>query len=235
MQTKKVIERYAELIKEEPLSTLEKDLTISDTCVLESTSPFFGYYHDAPMSEPDPYIYCVLDEYYTMGDIAHITARVNSLRNQPLDVAVGSLTLFKKTNPAIRIKNINHYRVKEIQEVYRVEGVKFKKRQRIIKEQMGVIRLKKFLQLSYLGDGLYLDAFDDTKGYFELPRFIDWESFKTLTEEAKFETRILYFDAARATVFTGRQIVELVRVYKKHIGVEQLKAIRDRYIQLIEQ
>lgn len=233
MQTEKVIERYAELIKEEPLSTLERDMTISDTCVLESTSPFFGYYHDAPMSEPDPYIYCALEQPYSMGDIARITARINVQRNSPLDVAVGSLTMLNKTSPAIRIKDINHYRVKEIQEVYRAEGVQFKKRQRVIKEQMVVIRLNKFLQLSDLGGGLYLDASDDTKGYFELPRYFDWASFKTLTAEAKFETRILYFDAARATIFTESSIVELVRVYKKHIDAEQLKAIRDRYLLLI--
>ncbi len=234
MQTENLIERYAELIKEEPLSTLEKDMTISDTCVLESTSPFFGYYHDAPMSEPDPYIYCALDQPYSMGDIARITARINAQRNNPLDVAVGSLTMLNKTNPAIRIKNINHYRVKEIQEGYRAEGIKFKKRQRVIKEQMVVIRMSKFLQLFDVGDGLYLDASDDTKGYFKLPCYLDWASFKTLTEEAKFETRILYFDAARATIFTENSIIELVRIYKKHIGAEQLKAIRDRYMQLID-
>lgn len=233
METKKIVERYAELIKEEPLSTLEKEFTISDTCVLESTSPFFGYYHDGPMSEPDPYIYCVLDNHYTMGDIARTTARVNALRNQPLDVAVGTITILNRTNPVIRIKQINHYRVREIQEVYQAEGVIFKKRQRVIKDQMGVIRLSKFLRLAEVGDGLYLDATDETKGYFELPRYVDWESFKSLTEEAKFETRILYFDAARASVFDSRDIGELVRIYKKHIDAEQLKAIHDRYIQLI--
>lgn len=233
METNKVIERYAELIKEEPLSTLEKDLTISDTCVLESTSPFFGYYHDAPMSEPDPYIYCALDVHYSMGDIARTTHKINSTRKQPLDVAVGSISILNRTSPAIRIKDINHYRVKEIQEAYSDQGVKFKKRQRVIKEQMGVIRLNKFLRLEGLGDGLYLDASDDTKGYFELPHYIDWESFKKLTEEAKYETRILYFDAARASVFDSHKIVELVRIYKKHIDAEQLQAIRDRYLMLI--
>ncbi len=169
MKNNKIIERYCELIKEEPLSTLEKDMTISDTCVLESTSPFFGYYHDAPMSDPDPYIYCVLDTSYSFGDIARITKKINAGRQQPLDVAVGSLTMMNKTCPVIRIKDINHYRVKEIQELFREEGVKFKKRQRVIREQMTVIRLAKFLQLHPLGNGLYMDAADDTKGYFEVP------------------------------------------------------------------
>lgn len=230
----KIIERYSELIKEEPLSTLEKDMTISDSCVLESTSPFFGYYHDAPMADPDPYIYCVLDFAHSFGDIVRITKKINAARKQPLDVAVGSLSMVNKTCPVIRIKDINHYRVKEIQEIFKGEGVKFKKRQRVIREQMTVIRLAKFLQLHPLGDGLYMDAADDTKGYVEIPRYIDWEAFKKLTEEAKYETSILYFDAAQATIFESNKITYLVRVYKKHIEPAHLGPIRNRYMLLLK-
>ena len=234
MKNNEVFERYSELIKEEPLSTLEKDMTISDSCVLESTSPFFGYYHDAPMADPDPYIYCVLDSPCSFGEIARITQKINVGRQQPLDVAVGSLSMMNKTCPVIRIKDINHYWVKEIQESYRNEGVRFKKRQRVIVEQMTVIRLVKFLRLKPLGDGLYMDAADDTKGYFEIPRHIDWESFKKLTEEAKYETSILYFDAAQATIFESNKITYLVRVYKKHIEPAHLGPIRDRYMRLLK-
>ena len=234
MKNNEIFERYSELIKEEPLSTLEKDMTISDSCVLESTSPFFGYYHDAPMADPDPYIYCVLDSPCSFGEIARITQKINVGRQQPLDVAVGSLSMMNKTCPVIRIKDINHYWVKEIQESYRNEGVRFKKRQRVIVEQMTVIRLVKFLRLKPLGDGLYMDAADDTKGYFEIPQYIDWESFKKLTEEAKYETSILYFDAAQATIFESNKITYLVRVYKKHIEPAHLGPIRDRYMRLLK-
>lgn len=234
MEKPEIISRYSELIKEEPLSTLEKDLTISDTCVLESTSPFFGYYHDAPMSDPDPYIYCVLDQHYSYGDIARIRNKINAQRKQPLDVAVGSLTMMNKTCPVIRIKDINHYRVKEIQELFKHEGVVFKKRQRVVNEQMTVIRLSKFLRLRPQGDGLYFDEDDDTKGYFEIPKYIDWESFKKLTDEAKYETSILYFDAAQATIYINESITELVRIYKKHIDTDQLRAIRNRYMEVLK-
>ncbi len=234
MEKPEIITRYSELIKEEPLSTLEKDMTISDTCVLESTSPYFGYYHDAPMSEPNPFIYCVLEKYYSYGDIARIRNMINAQRKQPLDVAAGNLTMMNRTCPVLRIKDINHYRVREIQEYFRSEGIMFKKRQRVIREQMTVIRLAKFLNLLPQGDGLYFDADDETKGYFEIPEYIDWESFKKLTDEAKYETAILYFDAAQATIYIKESIVELVRVYKKHIDTDQLRAIRDRYMQVLK-
>ncbi len=237
METQSIVERYCELIKEEPLSTLEADLTADNTCVLESTSPFFGYYHDDPIGKPDPYIYCVLSNNYTFtfGDIMRATQSVNAKRRNPVDVAVGTISLIDKVCQVIRIKGINHFnQVHIIQQNFQQEGVQFKKRQRTISEKMGIIRLSKILYLKPGGNGLFMDAADDTKAYFVIPKHYDWEAFKRLTEEAKYETRILYFDAAQAVIFDDHKILDLVRVYKENITLRQLKDIRDRYLQIIK-
>ncbi len=235
MEKHHVVEYYCELIKEEPLSTLEPEMTADNTCVLESTSPFFGYYHDAPMGKPDPYIYCVLAEYYTLGEIIRATQRVNARRRNPVDVAIGKLYLKDKKCPVIRIKDINHFsQVQIIQQSFKKEGIAFKKRQRKISEQMGIIHLSKMLYLAPQGDGLFMDAEDRTKAYFAIPEYIDWEAFKSLTTEAKYDTRILYFDAAQAVIFENHKIIDLVRVFKENITVNQLRAIRDRYFHLIK-
>ncbi len=234
MKKNAVVEQYLEVTKEEPLSTLDKELTLDNTCVLESTSPYFGYYQDEQLTKPDPFIYCVLDEYYSLGDIVRVTSALNKNRRQALDVAIGSLHLLNKTFPVLRVKNINQYRIEEVQGFYRDEGIRFKKRQRSIKEKMGVIRVFKFEYLKHYDDGLYADANDDTKGYFLLPRYISWSAFKSLTEEAKYETSILYFDAALALLYSEGNIFQLTRIYKRHMSLDQLKAIRDRYLKLLK-
>ncbi len=235
MEKQNIVEYYCELIKEEPLSTLEPEMTAENTCVLESTSPFFGYYNDAPMGKPDPYIYCVLADYYTFGDIIRATQRVNAKRRYPVDVAAGKLYLKDKKCPVIRVKDISHFsQVQIIQQGFKKEGIAFKKRQRNIHEQMGIIHLSKMLYLSPQGDGLFMDAEDNTKAYFAIPEYFGWESFKSLTIEAKYDTRILYFDAAQAMIFENHQIIDLVRVFKENITANQLRAIRDRYFQLIK-
>lgn len=235
MKESRITERYCEIIKEEPLSTLEADLTADNTCVLESTSPFFGYYYDAPMGKPDPYIYCVLDRYYSLSEILRAAENVNAHRREPVDIAPGQLYLKEKICPIIRLKDIRHFnQVHILQQSLQKEGIKFKKRQRKIKEVMGIIRLSKMIRFLPAGDGLFMDALDKTKGYFVIPRYVDWESFKKLTEEAKYDTDILYFDAARASFFENGRVVELVRVYKEHITSDDLLAVKNRYLQLLK-
>ncbi len=235
MKKNPVIERYCELVKEEPLSTLEPELTDDNSCVLESTSPFFGYYHDAPMANPDPYIYCVLADHYSYGEVIRAAKRLNENRQDPVDIAAGRLFIQEKKCPVIRIKDIRHFnQVKIVQQGLRNAGILFKKKQRNIKEIMGVIHLCKILYLVPAGDGMYMDAIDDTKAYFSLPVRLQWSDFKLLTEEAKYDTRILYFDAAQAMITDNHQIIDLVRVYKEHISVDQLRAVKNRYHELIK-
>ncbi len=235
MEKPVILEYYSKLVKEEPLSTLEPEMTSGNTCVLESTSPFFGYYHDAPMGRPDPYIYCVLADHYSFGDIMRATGQINSKRRKPVDVAVGKLYLLDRICHMIRLKDIGHFsQVQIVQQDFRKVGIEFKKRQRTVRDKMAIIRLAKFLRLTDQGDGLFMDAEDATKGYFRIPSYINWESFKKLTEEAKFDTSILYFDAAQAALYHHDQVIDLVRVYKENIGINALKAIRDRYYQLLQ-
>ena len=44
MSGQNVIEYFGGITKEEPLSCVENDLLLKNTCVLEAVSPFFGYY-----------------------------------------------------------------------------------------------------------------------------------------------------------------------------------------------
>ncbi len=226
---------YCELIKEEPLSTLESELTADNTCVLESTSPFFGYYQDAPMGKPDPYIYCVLDGEHSILEVIRATMRINKKRRNPVDVASGRLFLRDRACPVIRIKHMQHFnQVPLVQQALMQEGISFKKRQRTIREQMGVIHLSKMLYLLPFGvDGLFMDAEDPTKAYFEMPGYLSWDDFKSLTTQARYDTNILYFDAAQATIIKDGKVVDLVRIFRERITQEQLQAISDQYYKLL--
>ncbi len=229
-----ITELFSELIKEEPLSTLETDLTASDSCVLESVSPFFGYYHDAPMAQPEPHVYCVLDGYYSIMEVARAAEGINAERNYPFDAAVGSLSMGKEICHIIRIKHISHYiEVANIQTSFMHAGIGFKPRQRKIDSRMTVVRLFKYIYLHPPEDGVFMDARNPGMGYFVLPRHVKWEDFKPLTNEVKNDTSILYFDAARISSYQKGITREMVRIYKEHLSPEMLKAIRDRYHKIL--
>ncbi len=234
MEALQTIERFGELLKEEPISTLEDEWVLPGSCVLEATSPFFGYYHDAPMTDMQPYVYLVLDHHVTVGDIARISARIQFGTNYPFDAAVGSISLFAKTMPVIRLRDIGNFdRIKSLQELFLAEGVRFKSRQRSISEQMALIRLYKFVYLKPLDDSMYLDQRDENKAYFVLPRHIGWEAFKELTKQVKYDTDLLFFDAAQAMIYQNATVVELARIYRENLTPDKLSAIRDRYLRLL--
>ncbi len=44
MENTTIIERYGGVLKEEPLTCVENDLILKNTCVVEAVSPYFGFY-----------------------------------------------------------------------------------------------------------------------------------------------------------------------------------------------
>ncbi len=233
--TKKILQYYCEVVKEEPLSTLEPEYTAGNTCVLESASPFYGYYHDAPMGKPDPYVYFVLERYYTLIETIRASESINSKRIKPMDIAPGVLRISGNICPVLRLKEIGHYnQVRIVQENLMQEDFIFSKRKRPVKEKMGVIMLSKLLRVEEAGRGLFLDTDDGTKGYFEIPVNYSWDKFKELTKEVKYDTSIHYFDAAQAFIATEISIVNLVRVYREKLTPGHLDVIRQKYLQLVK-
>ena len=229
-------ELFSELIKEEPLSTLEQDLTEANSCVLESVSPFFGYYNDGPMAQPEPHVYCVMDGFYSFTEVARAAESINAQRNYPFDVATGTLSTGKETCHIMRIKNISHYiEIASIQAGFMHAGIGFKPRQRKIDSRMTVIRLFKFIYMYPPEEGVFMDSRNPGVGYFVLPRHVDWEDFKQLTNEVKNDTSILYFDAARISSYHKGSVQEMVRIYKEHLSPDMLKAIRGRYQKILDQ
>ncbi len=236
MSDNAIFERFGELIKEEPLSSITDDLILPDTVVLEAASPFFGYYDDAPLSKKEPYLYFVLDECHTLSRVSRAVMAIRKTLTHPLYADLGNVLIDKQSMPVIRIKGIEKFcRIRHLQKSFIDHGITMKKSLRKFTKEMTIISLQKFLRLKNLGNGLYLDYDEQSKGYFIINEYLDWERFKGLTKEAKYDTGILYFDAAQAVIIENNKITDLVRVYRKDLATEKLAAIRDRYFKVLEQ
>jgi len=230
----KIIERICELTKEEPISTLSSDLVLPDTVVFEAVSPFFGYYNDAPLAEKEPYLYFALESCCSINELTRAANKILKQIKHPMDVASGSIELANRKLPVIRIKSIGKYcRIKHLQKYFADEGIFLSSSLNQIDNEMVVIRLQKYITFRQVGEGLYLDVDDASKGYFELPKYHKWDEFKDLTREAKYDTSILYFDAAQAVIIEKNRVIDLVRIYREHLTVDKLSDIRDRYIKVL--
>ncbi|MFO7998547.1 MAG: hypothetical protein R6U86_06135 [Bacteroidales bacterium] len=234
MENVNLIERFGELTKEEPLSSLAQDLVMPDTVVLEATSPFFGYYNDAPMANKEPYLFFVLEECHGISTLFRASLEVGKKVNYRFTADLGTVSILNQNWPVIRVRDCKKYcRIKRLQQLFGAEGLKFKKGHKKIVDQMAVVQLQKFFHLQPVGDQIFLDGRDSNKGYFVLPRYVNWDAFKELTTEAKYDTSILFFDAASALYIENKSITDMVRIYREHLSIEKLQEIRARYLKLM--
>jgi hypothetical protein len=234
MEKYQIIERYGGVLKEEPLSCLDNDLIYKNNCVLEAVSPYFGYYNEASHSSQPHMLYFVLADYYSLEKLMRATVKIQKKVKFPIDAVSGTISMFNQTCYVIRLLDLQNYsHISMLQELYEEEGLMFKKREKIFKNEMALIKLRRFFVLKSLGDGLYLEDGHPNIGFFEIPRHIPWDEFKAITTEAKYDTDILYFDAALAYTYEHCKIGDMVRIYREHLTEDKLRAIRHRYLKLI--
>lgn len=234
MKPNNTIERYGGIIKKEPLSCIENELILKETCVVEAVSPYFGYYYEVKSSMQPHMVYFVLNGYYTLEHLTRATSKIQKKVNFPIDAATGFISLLNQTCYVIRFLNLRNYNhIKMIQQYYMDEGLLFKKKKLKLENQMALIKLRRFFKLKNIGNGLYMDQNQESTGYFVIDSNIEWEQFKQLTQEVKRNTKLLFFDAARAYIYEERQITDMVRIYRENLTHETLETIKERYLKVM--
>jgi hypothetical protein len=235
MENRATIERFGALTKEEKLTTTDPSLFANKYQVYESRAPFFNYYEDSPGLKLGTHVYLELEGYHSFETILRATLEIKKMVDFKFYATLGYLTYQNTTYQVIRLLGVDSYeKVSELQGLYELQVVRLKRSHTKLNDQMVVIRLEKFLHLKEVEGGTYF--FDDAQpqiGYFKVPEYISWEKFKTLTREVKYETSLLFFDAATAYFYQNREIVNLVRIFKNDNSTDKLEAIRERYLKLL--
>jgi hypothetical protein len=228
------IERFGGLIKEEPLSCIENDILLKDTCVLESVSPFFGYYDEIGAETRPLYLYLMLNEHYSVEEILRKVAQIKKVAGFEFDAVHAEITIpGYPPNDAIRVRDLASYdQIAKLQSLMVEAGIHFKKKIHKVDHVMGHIKLEKFFFLEEVGEGMYFDLQQLHHGYFEIPKNIDWKAFCELTKEVKYDTNLLFFDACTTYFFKDNKLVDLVRIYKEHLDKNGLIPIKERYLKL---
>lgn len=236
MGSQSIIERFGGLIKEEPLTCLQDDILMPNTCVLESVSPFFGYYSHEPQALKPQYLYCILSGYYSLETITRATQNIRKVFKSPFDAVTGNVTLYGITNQVIRVRNLQHYNhINTLQNLYLDEGITFKKKSRKFENEMAMIKLRKFLLLEPLADDVYIDHSQDHHAYFIIPKQLDWEDFKKITDQVKYDPNYFFFDGAIAFIYEQGGIKDMIRIYREDFEIDEIIDLKNKYMKLIEQ
>lgn len=228
-------EIFGTLTKQEPLSCIESELLIQDSCVLEATSPFYGYYENIATGSKPLYLYLMLENNHSFKQIqsAIFAAKLNA--SFSFDAVKGNIQIADSSlYDCIRIRNLERYdQIAGLQQLLKDEGLHFKKKTRAFEKIPALIELDKLFFVQDWGNSMYLDLQVAHHGYFEIKQNLSWTDFVALTKEVKYDTNLLFFDAALACFYHGAGISFFVRVYKENMDRMQLEAIRNRYIQLL--
>lgn len=229
------IERFGGHLKEEPLTCLEDEIIAPNTCVLEADAPFFGYYNEMPVSSKPQYLYCALSGRQSFESIARATQNVRKKFKKNFDAAEGEITFFGTTCQVIRIRNLQKYSdIHTLQSLYLDEGIMLRKKTRKVKNAMAMIRLRKFFNLQPVGQNLFLDSVQEHHAYFIIPHQLDWNNFKEITKEVKYDPAFFHFDGAICFIYEQGEVKDMIRIYREHITAEELKAIRDKYYKVMK-
>lgn len=228
------IERFGCLEKEEILRCLDNDKLIPNACILESESPFRGYYERFTYEHKPLYLYLILEGQYSLEKIWRIILKVRKCFNHKFDAVPGFLEIFDNRVQIIRIRNLEQFdHIIELQKLFAEEGLVFHKKMKKVDGDTGIVRLEKSFFLEPIGDMMYMDVFEPHHGYFIIPQHFSWSRFKELTAEVQFDINLLYFDAANAFFYENHGIIDMVRIYREGLDRDKLFAIRNGYYQMI--
>ncbi len=234
MEHQEIIERFGGVIKEEPLSSVLGADLAPNSSVIESTAPFYAYYSEVPNAEKPLYLYLVMDLCYPCERILRATINIREHFDEPFDAASGNITIHNHVFQVIRIRDLPHFSmVRKLQDVFRAQGLEFKATIPHYNEEMGLISLSKFFYLQPVDDKTYLDAKRENVGYFQIPYFVEWDYFKIITQEVKYDTSLLFFDAGKAYLMENGGLTHLVRIYRENLTLERLRLIRERYLRVM--
>ncbi len=147
------------------------------------------------------------------------------------DISPSVIELYNYQNQAIRLRLEDSKNISEIKSLFEKEGIKFLKKKRIGKYE-SLIHIKKFVQMEYVEQDIYLDMQDNNASYIALPHVVEMNELHEITMAVKNNNQLKMFDAARCTILTPNGIKDFVRVYAKGgYPHEQLKVLKEKFHQ----
>jgi hypothetical protein len=235
MKEQVAIETCGTILKKETIATIEQDFC-GNALVLESKSPFPGYYHKvipetkelAPSS-----VFLVTKNPINDEKLMRSNHEIKKVLKKKFDAAPGQISLYNEMKPCIRVKFLPSYNdISELVDLYREEGIQFLK-YKSIKPYSGLISVKKFFLVDTLEPGIYRDIDEPELSYIQIPGYLKWSNFEKITIEMKRNMEDNKFDAAIGTIHRKNCIVDIVRIFDKDFSIKKLHLIRNKYIEAI--
>jgi hypothetical protein len=225
----RIIETMGYITKVEKLETLNNNI-LENTLVLEETEPFPGYHGaNLPTGYNPTAVYLILRKKTSTVKIMRHTQHIHKYFKPAFDGTAAQVSMNNDLLHCIRLRYLVDYAsVPDIQKCYMHEGLAFMKKKKMHGD--GVIEIKKHFELQDMEEGIYKDLEDPLMYYLQIPAHLNWSVFLEITTSIKHNLDNLSFDAALGAIYL-KEITEVVRIFAGDMGLEDLKKIRERYVE----
>ncbi len=211
---------YGTLEKSEKL--ISTDIAeFSDLMVLESRSPFYGYYDYHPgKHNNNAYFYLILDSHLSFAEVHRETLAAKAKLSCKADMDHATLYVNHKTYVAIRVRYLKEFsQLAEVIQTLLDQGVKIHKGN-IKGDVRSSTRIAKYFVLEEEDDGIWIDQIASNHAYIQLPKSLNMKEFIKLTKKVKNNWDGHTFDAGLVAFTTEDRVIEAVRIYSKFIHEE---------------
>ncbi len=222
------------ILKEETVSSLTHSV-MPGTYVLEIDHPFPGYYDIEAIDLTKPRSTLLLTrEAINWETILRTTERLNVFLPFKLNAAYAEVHDGSRIHPAIRIQGMRNFDdIRTVQQALAQEGFVFIKARKKLKRYPVLIKIQKFFHIKALGEGIYADTRRKEMSYCLLPQKPNWEFFRKITMDVKYNATDQIFDVCLATFFMEDTIRDAIRIYKPNASLPFLEEIRSLYLKYL--
>lgn len=226
-------ELIGKIIIEEDIGIIDENI-IPGTFVIDVPDPFEHYYDKIPNHNKPNSVIFITKTANSFEKILRVTDGFNKKYGLNLDGAKCELTIRSRKLNGIRVKGISNYNaIAQIQKYYQEAGYDFAKSKKL-KDTNALIRINRFFILTELEKGIFMSHKNSDVFYLEIPRYMDWDEFRTITYEIKHNIIDSNYDIAKGIFYTDEGITEMLRVVKPKAKVELLKQIQQNYIDRLD-
>lgn len=204
---------------------------VTNHFILESRSPFLGYYDDYPgVHNNASYLYLVLDKRYTFVELhAHLVAAKKKL-DTSIDMVHASLYINQIRYTAIRIRGFEKTTdIFNIIDVLETTGLEFEEDRAKFTASECHTQISKYFFVKKKDKGLWKDKIANHHAYIKLPQRYTPDEFKEVIQHVKNNWTRHSFDAASVIFGTPDKSIEALRIYSKDVWekgyIEELQSI----------
>ena len=229
---KKAIKSMGLISKEESVSSTGM-LTDSKYLILESAQPYPGY-HGANLPEiynPESFFIVTKEKY---KDEKIVRAIMDARKNVRFgfDGAPGTIFNHQDTYNVIRIRHIKSVNLPVLLEEFQERGIELMKNKKL-SGTTAILEIRKFFNIQELAEGIYEDQDQKLFSYLQIPSYLSWNDFKSMTLNLKYNIEDNNFDAALGHIYYEGGLIDIVRIYDHNTSLKKLTFIHEKYLEYI--